>query len=115
MKLKLNEEKTQLKRTLEKCFDFLGHTFRCSDDLHGRKFRKYLNVEPSKKSQKKAWGKIKVYLKKSGHKAPCKLVNDLNTITRLSRYYKRKSQRKCKLYNQGTLEVLINRPGKICI
>ncbi len=141
MKLKLNEEKTQLKKSLDECFDFLGHTFRYSDDLHGRKFRKYWNVEPSKKSQKKVRGKIKVYLKKNGHKAPLKLVNDLNAITRgwinyytikgvtypqkakrnlryylvikLSRYYKRKSQRKCKLYNQGALEVLINKYGLI--
>ena len=141
MKLKLNEEKTKLICSLEESFDFLGHTFRHSDDLYGRKFQKYWNVEPSNKSQKKVRENIKVYLKKNGHKAPQIVADDLNAITRgwinyytikgvtypqkakrnlrcylytrLARYYKRKSQRKCKLYNQGALEVLVNKYGLI--
>ena len=52
MKLKLNEEKSRVVCAYEESFDFLGHTFRFSDDLYGRSF-KYWNVEPSKKSQKK--------------------------------------------------------------
>ncbi len=140
MKLKLNEEKSRLVCAHEESFDFLGHTFRYSDDLYGRPF-KYWNIEPSKKSQKKVRSKIREYLSKNGHKAPQILVDDLNTKLRgwinyytiqgvtypnkakrnlryylgkkLQRYYKRKSQRKCKLYNQGAMRVLVNRYGLI--
>jgi RNA-directed DNA polymerase len=140
MKLQLNEEKSRVVRADEEAFDFLGHTFRYSDDLYGRPV-KYWNVEPSKKAQKKVRSKIREYLSKNGHKAPQILVDDLNAILRgwinyftiegvtypgkakrnlryylgkkLKRYYKRKSQRKCKLYNQGAMRVLINKYGLI--
>ncbi len=140
MKLKLNEEKSRVVCAYEESFDFLGHTFRFSDDLYGRPY-KYWNVEPSKKSQKKVRSNIREYLSKNGHKAPQILVDDLNAKLRgwinyftiqgvtypnkakrnlryylgkkLQRYYKRKSQRKCKLYNQGALRVLVNKYGLI--
>ncbi len=140
MKLKLNEEKSRLVCAHEESFDFLGHTFRYSDDLYGRPL-KYWNVEPSKKSQKKVRSKIREYLSKNGHKAPQELVDDLNAKLRgwinyytikgvtypnkakrnlryylgkkLQRYYKRKSQRKCKLYNRGAMRVLVNKYGLI--
>ena len=140
MKLKLNEEKSRVVCSCEESFDFLGHTFRYSDDLYGRPL-KYWNVEPSKKSQKKVRSKIREYLSKNGHKAPQVLVDDLNAKLRgwinyytiqgvtypnkakrnlryylgkkLQRYYKRKSQRKCKLYNQGAMRVLVYRYGLI--
>ncbi|MCK4559743.1 MAG: group II intron reverse transcriptase/maturase, partial [Calditrichia bacterium] len=140
MKLKLNEEKSRVVCAYEESFDFLGHTFRFSDDLYGRPY-KYWNVEPSKKSQKKVRSNIREYLSKNGHKAPQILVDDLNAILRgwinyftiqgvtypnkakrnlryylgkkLQRYYKRKSQRKCKLYNQGALRVLVNKYGLV--
>ena len=140
MKLQLNEEKSSVVCAHEASFDFLGHTFRYSDDLYGRP-AKYWNIEPSKKSQKKIRRKIREYLSKSGYKAPQTLVDDLNAILRgwinyytiegvtypgkakrnlryylgikLRRYYKRKSQRKCKLYNQGAIRVLVNRYGLI--
>jgi hypothetical protein len=124
----------------EESFDFLGHTFCYMRDLYGRSI-KYLNIEPSKKSQKKARTKIREYLKKNGHQPPRKVAKDLNAITRgwinyftidrvtypakskrnlryylsmkLRRYYKRKSQRKCKLYNQGAFKVLVERYGLI--
>ncbi len=140
MKLKLNEEKSRLLCAKEEPFDFLGHTFRFSDDLYGRPV-KYWNVEPSKKSQKKVRSNIRDYLKSNGHKAPQVLADDLNSILRgwinyftikgvtypnkakrnlrhylgkkLKSYYKRKSQRKCKLYNQGALRVLVDKYGLI--
>ena len=140
MKLKLNEEKSRVVCAYEESFDFLGHTFRFSDDLYGRPF-KYWNVEPSKKSQKKVRSNIREYLRKNGHKAPQILVDDLNAklrgwinyftiqgvtypnkakrnlryylVKKLKRYYKRKSQRKCKLYNQGALRVLVNKYGLV--
>ena len=140
MKVKLNEEKSKLLCAKVESFDFLGHTFRYSDDLHGRPV-KYWNVEPSKKSQKKVRANLRDYLRANGHKAPALLVKDLNAIqrgwinyfsisgvtypqkakrhlryyldTKLSRYYKRKSQRKCKLYNRGAMRVLVDKYGLI--
>ena len=122
MKLKINEEKSSLVNGYEKSFDFLGHTFRYSNDIYGRPV-KYWNIEPSAKSQKSIRTKIKDYLKANGHKAPEIVAKDLNTKTRgwinyytikevtypnkakrnlryylsnkLTRFYKRKSQRKC--------------------
>lgn len=141
MKLKLNEDKSKIVNALEESFDFLGHTFRLDDDVFGRRKRKYWNVEPSSRSQMKARDKIREYLRYNGHKPPQDVANDLNTITRgwinyfstkgvtypgkakrnlryylrgkLMRYYKRKSQRKCKLYNQGAFMVLVSRYGLI--
>ena len=141
MKLKLNEDKSRIVNAFDESFDFLGHTFRLDDDILGRKFRKYWNVEPSRKSQLKVRDKIREYLRHNGHKPPQDVANDLNTITRgwinyftikgvtypgrakrdlryylrgkLTRYYKRKSQRKCKLYNQGAFKVLVSRYGLI--
>ena len=80
-------------------------------------------------------------MKKNGHKSPDKVVKDLNAITRgwinyftidgvtypavakrnlryyltakLTRFYQRKSQRKCKLHNQGAFEVLVKSYGLI--
>ena len=140
MKVKLNEEKSKLLCAYEESFDFLGHTFRFSDDIFGRPF-KYWNVEPSKKSQKKIRGNIGDYLKHNGHNAPRKVADDLNAITRgwinyfsipgvtypnkakrdlryylsnrLTRFYKRKSQRKSKLYHQGAFGVLVSKYGLI--
>ncbi len=138
MKLKLNEEKSKLLCAYDESFDFLGYTFRFSDDLFGRP-RKYWNIEPSKKSQNKVKSNIREYLGKNGHKNPRELANDLNAIiigwisyfsiqgvtypkkakrnlryylkTKLTKFYKRKSQRKCKLYNQGAFNVLVGMYG----
>ncbi len=140
MKLKLNEDKSKMVRAREESFDFLGHTFRFSDDIYGRPC-KYWNVEPSAKSQKKVRCNIKEYLKVNGHKPPQAVAKDLNAITRgwinyftikgvtypskakrrlrhylgkkLTRFYKRKSQRKCKLHNQGAFQVLVDKYGLI--
>ena len=140
MKLKLNEEKSKLLCAHEESFDFLGHTFRFSNGIFGRP-SKYWNVAPSKKSQKKIRGKIGDYLKNNGHNAPRKVADDLNAITRgwinyfsipgvtypnkakrdlryylsnrLTRFYKRKSQRKCKLSHQGAFGVLVSKYGLI--
>ena len=140
MKLKLNEEKSRMLCAHNESFDFLGHTFRFSDDIFGRPF-KYWNVEPSMKSQKKTRSNIREYFKYNGHKAPQIVAKDLNTITRgwinyftikgvtypskakqnlryylgkkLTRFYKRKSQRKCKLHNQGAFRVLVDKYGLI--
>ena len=141
MKLKLNDDKSKIVNASEESFDFLGHTFRFDDDVLGRKFRKYWNVEPSSISQKKVRVNLREYLGRNGHKPPQVVANDLNAIRRgwinyfsikgitypgkakrnlryylrekLTRFYKRKSQRKCKLYNQGAFKVLVSRYGLI--
>ena len=140
MKIKLNEEKSKMVNAYEESFDFLGHTFRYSRDLCGRS-TKYLNIEPSMKSQKKVRTKIREYLKMNGHKPPQKVAKELNAITRgwinyftimrvtypakakrnlryylvgkLTRYYQRKSQRKCRLHNQGAFKLLVEKCGLI--
>lgn len=140
MKLESNEEKSSIVCAEERSFDFLGYTFRYSDDLYGRSI-KYWNVEPSKKSQKKVRANINEYLKENGHQAPQTVANELNALLRgwikyytikgvtypnkakrnlryylgkkLTRYYKRKSQRRCKLYNRGAMRVLVEKYGLI--
>jgi len=69
MKLKLNEEKSKLVNSYEEGFEFLGHIFKFDDDLYGRS-RKYLNIEPSIKSQSKVRENIRKYLSENGHCAP---------------------------------------------
>ena len=140
MKLSLNADKSKLLSASEEAFDFLGFTFRYSDDLHGRPL-KYWNVEPSKKSQHNIRGKVRTYLSLNGHKSPDELSYGLNSILRgwlnyftikgisypnkakralryylvqkLTRYYKRKSQRKSKLYHQGAYRQLTTKYGLI--
>ena len=96
---------------------------------------------PSEKSCKKIREKISEVLKKQKNASPNKIAIILNEIIRgwinyfsikgisypqvakrdlrkylymkLKRYYKRKSQRKSKLYNQNVLDVLVNQYGLI--
>lgn len=141
MKLRINEEKSRVVNAYAESFDFLGYTFRANDDLFGRRGRKYWNVEPSSKSQKKVKEKIREYMRFNGHKAPQDVANELNAIIRgwinyftingisypnrakrnlryylfkkLMRFYKRKSQRKSKLHNRGAFKVLVSKYGLI--
>jgi len=141
MKLGLNEKKSRLVCANNSPFNFLGYKFSLDDDLYGRRWRRYWNVEPSKKSQVKVRDKIRDYMKHNGHKAPEMVANELNTIIRgwinyftikgvtypnkakrdlryylsckLMKFYKRKSQRKCKLYNQGAFKFLVSKYGLI--
>lgn len=140
MKLKVNEEKSRMLNGYKESFDFLGFTFRYSRDLN-QSNKRYWNIEPSAKSQKKLRSKIRDYLKSNGHKAPEILVKDFNAMLRgwinyfsidkvsypakakrslrsylskkINRFYKRKSQRKCKLYSKRALDYLIERYGLI--
>ncbi len=140
MELKINKEKSRLVNAYKESFDFLGFTHRYSNDLFGAQ-KKYWNIEPSMKAQKNIRKNIKDYLKKEGHLAPEIIVADLNRKIRgwinnftiekvsypakakrnlryylnkkLARFYKRKSQRKCKLYNRGAFDVLVNEYGLV--
>lgn len=136
MELTLNEEKTSLINAYKEPFDFLGFTFRYSKDLYGRN-KKYLNISPSEKSIKSIRNNIRGYLKYNLHKRPELIAKDLSRILRgwvnyfdikrvsyprhaqrkiryylmnkLYRFYRRKSQRKCKLYRQNAYDVLIRK------
>jgi len=140
MGLILNGEKTKLVEAREEEFDFLGFTLSYADDRFGRD-RKYLNIVPSEKSQKKVREKIAECLRKNSNAAPQDLSKALNKIIRgwsnyfrisgvsypqkalrdlryylmqkLTRYYYRKSQRKSKLYRQRAFDVLVANYGLI--
>jgi hypothetical protein len=136
MGLRINEEKTRQIDARKESFNFLGFTIRYDRDAFGRN-RRYWNIIPSKKSEKKIREKVKEYLKTHGHCRAETVANELNTILRgwlnyfdiqgisypamsrrdlryylhqvIYRYYYRKSQRKCKLYGQNAFEELVNK------
>ena len=140
MGLKINETKTRQIDARKESFNFLGFTIRYDNDIKGRN-TKYWNVMPSTKSEQKIRDKVKEYLTTHGHCKTQDVVTGLNTIMRgwlnyfeikevsypamskrrlgfylsqcLYRYYKRKSQRKCRLYGQDAFGVLTIRYGLI--
>ena len=140
LELSFNPEKTRLVDATKTSFDFLGCTVRYDKDIKGRNFS-YWNICPSKKSEKKIRDKVSDYLKTHGHCNAKQVSTDLNSILRgwinyfsmdnvcypamskrklrfylskkLIRYYKRKSQRKCRLYRQNAFEVLVSKYGLI--
>lgn len=140
MGLQLNESKTRLVKAVETPFKFLGFTVRYDKDIKGRN-KRYWNIIPSDKSEKKIREKIKSYLHESGHFAPTQVSQGLNTmirgwlnyysvpgvsypamskrklryymLERLNRYYKRKSQRRSRLYGPQAFEMLVHKYGLI--
>jgi group II intron reverse transcriptase/maturase len=138
MELTVNHDKTSLVRATREPFEFLGFTFRYDCDLYGKK-SKYLNIIPSKKSEQNLRNSIKEYFRYNGHKNPGELVKDLNPMIRgwynyftikgvsypnaskrkmryyimqkLNRFYRKKSQRCCKLHRQKAYERLIKQYG----
>ncbi|QZE15904.1 hypothetical protein K4L44_08750 [Halosquirtibacter laminarini] len=140
MDLIINIEKTKHIDSKEASFKFLGFTFRNDKDLYGRDLR-YINIVPNSDSEKKLRGKISDYLKRHGHKNPTELVRGLNSLVRgwinyyeirgvtntslskrklryylsqkLFRYYRRKSQRKCRHYGPNAFETLVRYYGLI--
>ena len=140
MDLVLNETKTHEVNALEEPFGFLGFTIRYDKDIRGRS-KKYWNIIPAAKSEKKAREKIRAYLKTGGHYGPQKVADELNAIIRgwlnyydvpkvsysamskrrlryylinkLYRYYNRKSQRRSRLYGSQAYEILVQKYGLI--
>ena len=140
MGLTINETKTRQIDARKEGFNFLGFTIRYDSDINGRK-TKYWNIMPSKKSEQKIRDKVKEYLLTHGHKNAHDVAVGLNTIirgwlnyfdikgvsypamskrllrfylyNRLNRYYKRKSQRKCRLYGHNAFGALTTRFGLI--
>lgn len=134
MELKLNEDKTKVVDARQESFDFLGFTIRYDPDLRGRA-KRYWNIMPSKKAEQKLRDNIKAYLRQHNHYGIDPLVPELNRkivgwinyfsiegvsypamakrrlryylMDRLNRYYKRKSQRKSKLYSRRAFDELV--------
>jgi len=140
MGLTINETKTRQIDARKEGFNFLGFTIRYDLDVKGRK-TKYWNIMPSKKSEQKIREKVEEYLKTHGHYKAKDVSIGLNSILRgwlnyfdirgvsyptmskrrlrfylfdsLNRYYKRKSQRKCRLYGHNAFEALTTKFGLI--
>jgi len=141
MGLGLNEEKSEQISAKDERFNFLGFTFSYDKCLYKPETKRYWNVQPSQRSQRNVRGKIKQYLKRSGHFPPKQISVELNQLIRgwlnyyvikgvsypqvakrdlrfylqdrLLRYYNRKSQRKSRLYRQQAFEKLVERYGLI--
>jgi RNA-directed DNA polymerase len=138
MGLTLNESKTKLINAKERSFNFLGFTIRYSKDIQGRN-TKYWNIQASVKAEKKVREKVSTLLKKGGHFPPKMVAHKLNLIingwlnyfdvpkvsypamnkrklryylvTKLNRYYNRKSQRKSRLSGQQAFNLLVSKYG----
>lgn len=134
LKLKINFEKTKIVRLKKgEVLDFLSYRFRYCKDLFGRD-KKYLRVEPAERSITKVKAKIKEALRRNIAKPVEEIVKRLNEVLkgwanyfsglkcyyrkafRKVRYYlfmmishtfRRKSQRKSKLYGKKAYQRLI--------
>jgi len=134
MDLKINDEKTKVINAYKEAFDFLGFTVRYD---RGKKYNgMYWNIMPSRKSCKKIRENMKQLFRVSRHWNPYYLVQELNWRTRgwinyftipgvsyttnarydmrwylyrkIWNHYRRKSQKKCKLYHKA-FDYLIER------
>ena len=140
MGLIINEEKSKKVKAKEQPFDFLGFTFRYDRSIYD-KDRRYWNVVPRAKSEKKIRQNINARLKLIGHMPAEFIPHELNPIirgwmnyykidgvsytqvafrkldnylrNRLHRYYNRKSQRKSNLHGQQAYELLTRKHGLI--
>ena len=138
--LTINTEKSRKVRARKEPFDFLGFTFRHDRDGFGRPF-KYWNVAASRKSESRLNDAIRMYLKNHRSRNSRWLCEDLNTKIggwfryftipgvshaiksayrieeylsyKLHRHYKKKSQRKSRLCNQGAYKTLMDKFGLI--
>ena len=140
MELIVNQDKSKLVHATETPFDFLGFTFRYDRSIF-YKDKKFWNIVPKKKSQKKIRQKINNKLKQIGHYSASAVVAELNPIirgwmnyykiekvsatqvpfrklddylrVRLTRFYNRKSQRRSNLYGQQAYDLLTKDFGLI--
>ena len=137
MGLKLNMEKSKLVYAREKSFDFLGFTIRWDTIENGD--RRYWRIIPSNKSVSKLKDNIRGYLKTRSHLPISLIVYGLNQKLRgwfnyfnsagssrvdniaynikfhmdykLMKWFKSKSQRRCKLYRQQPYNKLVKHFG----
>lgn len=141
MELKLNEQKTRRIQAKDTAFSFLGFTVRYDRDQYNRTDRRYWNIGPSAKSEKKVREKIREFLRRGGHFPPQRVADGLNSIVRgwlnyfdipkvsypamsrrrlrhyllnrLYRYYNRKSQRRSRLHGTQAYDRLVGQYGLI--
>ena len=80
MGLRLSPEKTRIVNLKEagQSLDFLGYTFRFERDIWGGDHR-YLNLTPSKKSEARIRGRIKLLTERGGYMPLPQVVGNLNT------------------------------------
>jgi group II intron reverse transcriptase/maturase len=135
LKLAMNFEKTRIVRLRKGDeLNFLSYRIRYCNDLYKRN-KKYLRVEPTSTSIKKVIAKIREALRKCLARPVKEMVERLNRIIRgwanyfkgarvyyrlafrkvkyylfcrISRTFRRKSQRKSKLYGKGAYQRLLN-------
>ncbi|MCD4705240.1 hypothetical protein K8R66_04160 [bacterium] len=140
MELKINTEKTKQLNARKEPFDFLGFTFRYDRGIYGNNSM-YWNVIPSKKSEIKIRKNLNETFRYCRHFSSELIVKRLNpkirgwlnyfTIKGVSyphqaksrlewyldkgfyNFYKRKSQRRCKLYRRRAFEYLVQNYGLI--
>lgn len=140
MELQINKEKTKVVKASEDSFAFLGFSVRYDRDAWD-KAKKYWNISASEKSLTKIRKNIDAKLRAIGHYPPERVVEELNPVIRgwinyfkikgvsyhrvparklqyyltfrISRYYKRKSQRKSRLHGPQAYQILIHKYGMI--
>jgi len=140
MGLVLNTEKSQQVKARETPFEFLGFAFRYDRSILFRG-RRFWNVLPRPKSQKRVRQRINTRLKSISHYPAEAVVTEMNPIIRgwmnyyridkvsytqvafktlddylrkrLNRFYQRKSQRKSRLYRQEAYQLLVQQYGLI--
>ncbi len=137
MGLKLNNEKSKMVYAPKESFDFLGFTFRLDRSLFG--LSDYWNVVPSDKSQKKINSSVREHFRYGKHYKLSEFIGKLNSKIRgwinyfhirgvsfirrsceklryylhlkFQVYYRRKSQRVCKLYRQYGFDAYVRKFG----
>ncbi len=140
MGLIINQEKSKVVKATEMPFDFLGFTIRYDQSIFDTR-KKFWNIMPRAKSQKKIRQKINDKLKKIGHYPASAVVAELNPIIRgwmnyykidkvsytqvalrklddylrlrIDRFFQRKSQRKSNLHGQQAYNLLISKYGLV--
>lgn len=140
MELEINKEKSRLVKARFEPFDFLGFTFRYDRDKHGRPF-KYWNVMPSRKSEGRLIVNLRTYLNThrttnsrwlcrnmnmkiggwfryfsvSGVSYPYSSAHRFESYLsfKLYKHFKKKSQRKSHICNQGAYKILVENYGLI--
>lgn len=140
MGLTINAEKSKQVDARRESFDFLGFTIRYDRSIFDET-KRFWNIVPKPRSQKKIRQKINTRLKAIGHYPPEQVVEELNPIirgwvnyyripgvsytqvatrrldnylrSRIGRYYRRKSQRKSRLHGDQAYQRLTQKYGLV--
>jgi RNA-directed DNA polymerase len=142
MGLTINAEKSKQVDARRESFDFLGFTIRHDRSIFDES-KRFWNIVPKPRSQKKIRQKINATLKAIGHYPPERVVEELNPIirgwvnyyripgvsytqvatkrlddylrSRIERYYRRKSQRRSRLHGDQAYQMLIHEYGLVTV